>query len=404
VALAAAISAVLLGACGGDDAPSSDSVAPSTTSIVRQSSTAPAPVTAAPLSPEPPVTESTVTESTVAVEQPMAPERVAALRSILDAHDTGDEFVGAVVAVRDAAGATVTLTAGRPSLDESEDVDPTVAWNVGSVTKTFVAVVVLQLAEEGVLDLDVGIDAWFPGLPDAASITPRHLLQHTSGLAEYIDEPGLDMARDWDPMDLVAIAEMRGRLGTPGEKHAYSNTNYLLLGQMIERVTGNAWHVEVASRIGEPLGLQSTSPVEGDAQAPAHSLGVDGWTEVTDLTDPSIGGAAGALESTARDLLAFTDALAAGELLPPALQQQMETFVAAQDYSEYGVDHRYGLGVEFYATDEVSVTGHMGVGAGQSAFIGFDRRNGTSVAVQFNTDVPGPQAILAIELLTALAD
>jgi D-alanyl-D-alanine carboxypeptidase len=340
----------------------------------------------------------------------MSPGRVAEFQAILDAHDTGDEFVGAVVAVRDASGATVTLTAGRPTPTDQAAVDPAVAWNIGSATKTFVAVVVLQLVDEGLIDLDAGVEAWLPDLPDAAEITPRQLLQHTSGLAEYIDAPGLDTTRAWDPMDLVQIAEERGRVGLPGERHFYSNTNYLLLGELIEEVTGNAWETEVVSRVVDPLGMSSTRLLESGAQAPAHSLGAEGWIEVTDLTDPSIGGAAGALESTVSDLSAFIDALAAGELLSPELQQQMETFVAGQDYSEFGVEHGYGLGVESYATavgsftSEVSVIGHMGVGAGQSAFIGFDRSNGTSVAVQFNADIPGPQAILALELLTALAD
>jgi D-alanyl-D-alanine carboxypeptidase len=333
----------------------------------------------------------------------MAPARVAALQAILDAHDNGEEFVGAVVAVRDASGATVTLTAGRPSLDELAPVEPAVAWNIGSATKTFVAVVVLQLADEGLIDLDAGVEAWLPDLPDAAEITPRQLLQHTSGLAEYIDEPGLDTTRAWDPMELVEIAEARGRVGAPGERHFYSNTNYLLLGELIEQVTGTAWEAEVVSRVADPLGMSSTRLLESGSQAPAHSLGAEGWIEVTDLTDPSIGGAAGALESTVSDLSVFINALATGELLPLELQQQMETFVAGQDYSEFGVEHGYGLGVERYDTAEVSVIGHMGVGAGQSTFIGFDHRHGTSVAVQFNADVPGPQALLALELLTALA-
>jgi D-alanyl-D-alanine carboxypeptidase len=339
----------------------------------------------------------------------MAPARVAALQAILDAHDTGDEFVGAVVAVRDGSGATATLTAGAPTLADGGEVDSTVAWNIGSVTKTFLAVVVLQLADEGRIDLDAGVDAWLPDLADAADITPRQLLQHTSGLAEYLDAPGLDMTRTWDALDLVALAEPRGRLGVPGETHAYSNTNYLVLGEIVEQVTGNTWDAEVMSRVARPLGLSSVRLVESGDQARAHSLGAAGWVEVTDLTDPSIGGAAGGLQSTASDLLVFTDALAAGELLPAELREQMETFVVAQDYSQFGVDHRYGLGIELYDTvqgsftSEVSVIGHMGVGAGQSAFIGFDRSNDTSVVVQFNTDVPGPQAILALELLAALA-
>jgi D-alanyl-D-alanine carboxypeptidase len=410
VVFAGAIGYLALTACGtGDDSGTPDRAASSTTSIEPNSPTTSLPT--APTTPAPTtVPEPSAPEPTDPDSAQMAPARVAALQAILDAHDTGDQFVGAVVTVRDASGATATLTAGAPTLTDGAVVDPTVAWNIGSVTKTFLAVVVLQLADEGRIDLDTGIDPWLPSLADAADITPRQLLQHTSGLGEYLDAPDLDMTRAWNPLDLVAVAEQRGRVGAPGEKHAYSNTNYLVLGEIVERVTGNSWHAEVASRLAEPLGLTSIRPVESGDQAPAHSLGAAGWVEVTDLTDPSIGGAAGGLQSTASDLLVFTDALAEGELLPAELHEQMETFVAGQDYSQFGVEHRYGLGVESYDTvegaftSEVSVIGHMGVGAGQSAFIGFDRSNGTSVAVQFNADIPGPQAILALELLTALAD
>ena len=92
------------------------------------------------------------------------------------------------------------------------------AWNIGSVTKTFVAVVVLQLAQEGRIDLDAGIEGYLPDLPGADRITPRQLLQHTSGLAEYNDKPAVlnDAQRTWTPSELIAVAEAAGRVGEPG--------------------------------------------------------------------------------------------------------------------------------------------------------------------------------------------
>src|SRR3712207_9358011 len=95
------------------------------------------------------------------------------------------------------------------------------SWNIGSATKPFVAVVVLQLAEEGALDLDAGIDRFMPDLPGADRITPRQLLQHTSGLGEYIDEAPvrIDAQREWTPSELIAVAEAAGRAGTPGGPH-----------------------------------------------------------------------------------------------------------------------------------------------------------------------------------------
>ena len=174
-----------------------------------------------------------------------------------------------------------------------------------------------------------------------------------------------------------------------------------MLGEIIEQVTGHTWTAEVDTRIARPLGLAGTGPVT--SETPAHRS-VDGaWVDVTGLVDPSIGGAAGALRSNAGDLLRFARALASGELLPPGLQSEMETFGPGEDYRAFGVEHGYGLGLERYATADVVVLGHMGVGEGQSAFIGYDREHGTAVAVQFNADVPGPQAVLGVEVLTALA-
>ena len=112
------------------------------------------------------------------------------LHNILELHRVAGEFVGATIALRDADGTVTEAVAGTPTVDPaSGPVDPDVPWNIGSATKSFVAVVVLQLADEGRLDLDDGIDGYLPDLADAARITPRELLQHTSGLGEYLDQP-----------------------------------------------------------------------------------------------------------------------------------------------------------------------------------------------------------------------
>src|SRR3712207_1194826 len=121
------------------------------------------------------------------------------------------------------------------------------SWNIGSATKPFVAVVVLQLAEEGAIDLDAGIERFLPDLPGAERITPRQLLQHTSGLGEYLDQPAVrtDAQRAWTPAELIAVAEAAGRVGEPGGPYHYANTNYIVLGEIVEQVTGRSWADEV---------------------------------------------------------------------------------------------------------------------------------------------------------------
>ncbi len=360
----------------------------------------PAPTIAAPPPTAPPPTTPTPPTAVAA-----DPARQGQLREILDAHHTAGEFVGARIALRDPDGTITEATAGTPTLDPaSGPVDPTVAWNIGSATKTFVAVVVLQLAEEGRIDLDTGIDGYLPDLRAAHRITPRQLLNHTSGLGEYLDQPAVvnDPLRHWTPADLIAVAEAGGRVGEPGGPHRYSNTNYIILGEIIEQVTGNPWADEVHARIAEPLGMTHTSQIT-DTAASGYDM-IDGsFVDVTHNFDPSVGGAAGGLQSTNRDLLAFATALADGTLLPPESQAVMQTFLPAEDLSQFGIDHGYGLGLERYAMDGMTVIGHMGTGKVGSSYVGYDAERGTAVVVTTNTAIEGPAAIMAVEALTAIS-
>jgi D-alanyl-D-alanine carboxypeptidase len=405
-ATAVIIAGLLLAAtaCTSDD----DSAAPSapTTSSLLSTSPSPAPPSTT-LDPVPPSTSQAPAPSTSAMPPRPNPDRGrrALLRRVLASHRAAGEFVGARIAVLDLEGTVTEVTAGTPTLDPASDpVDREVAWNIGSATKTFVAVVVLQLADEGRVDLDAGIVRYLPDLPGAELITPRQLLQHTSGLGEYLDQPAVreHTARHWTAAELIAVAEAAGRVGEPGGPHHYSNTNYVVLGEIIEQVTGNSWADEVRTRIAEPLGMTDTGLVAGDP-ATGYQI-VDGsFVDVTLASDPSIGGAAGALQSTGQDLLRFAAGLRDGTLLSPRSQRAMRAFVPAEDLSQFGIDHGYGLGIERYALDAITVIGHMGTGETGSAYVGYDADRGTAIAVTTNTAVAGPQAIMAVEALLALA-
>jgi D-alanyl-D-alanine carboxypeptidase len=344
--------------------------------------------------------------STTSVASPTsdAPSTRSLLQHILKSHYAAHDFVGARIATLETDGTSTRATAGTTNVGHpSRPVDPDLPWNIGSVTKTFVGVVVLQLAEEGAIDLDAGIDSFMPDLPDADRITPRQLLQHTSGLAEYINEPAVtsDQQRHWSPSELIAVAEAAGRVGQPGGPFHYANTNYIILGEIIEDVTGNSWVDEVRTRIVEPLGLTGTRGMTDERPVGYKYVG-DALVESTSTCDPSVGGAAGALLSTTRDLLLFGKALTDGTLLSADSTAAMRTFVPGKDYSQFGIVHGYGLAFEQYATDAITVDGHMGIGEAQSAFLGFDVERGTVVAVQTNVAVGGPQAFMAFEALTAI--
>lgn len=348
-----------------------------------------------------------------AVSSAMAQDAGGASRSerrakrILERHLARREFPGAVVALRHPAGGSITVTAGVADLSrEPAPIAVNTPWIIGSTTKTFVAMVVLQLAQEEELDLDATLESLFPELPAASRITARQLLQHTSGVNEYLDADAVlrDARREWSARELIAVALSGGPVAEPGAGYHYANTNYLLLGELIERQTGRPWYAEVRSRILEPLGLRHTG-YAGEPSAlrlgTGHVIEHGEFVEATDRWHPSVGGAAGGMYSTTADLLAFTLALFEGNLLDAKRTAEMRTFIPGERYGH--VSHAYGLGLERYAAGNLTVLGHMGVGSAHGSFIGYDPASRAAVVVQINADTPGPAALIGAEVLAEVA-
>lgn len=206
--------------------------------------------------------------------------------------------------LRDPSGPTFTVTEGLADPDRGTTVDANTPWIIGIATKTFVAVVVLQLAEEGRLDLDAPIEDYFPDLPNAARITTRRLLQHTGGLNGYLhaDPVDRDPRPEWSAGELIAVAP--GPVGEPGAGYHHTNTDYLVLGEIVEKVTSRPRYAEARGRILDPLGLRRTG-YSGEPAGPSIGAGfvLDGgeFVEATDRWHPPLGGAAGGLYSTTAD-------------------------------------------------------------------------------------------------------
>ncbi len=406
-----AASFAVVGALLGVAACSSDDGDAAVVPVVSET-TAPPPTVPPPTPPpsptEPPPTVASTTAEPPTTPPPPAttvdPARQAQLEAILAQHQAAGEFVGARVALAEADGTVSEASFGSPTVDPaSGPIDPAVPWNIGSATKAFVAVVVLQLAEEGRIDLDGPVDRYAPYLAGGERITARQLLGHTSGLGEYGDQPAVlaDPLRQWTPAELVAVADAAGRVGEPGGPHRYSNTNYVVLGDVIEAVTGHPWADEVQARIAEPLGMSQTG-VGVAPYPPGFIVGDGSFVDATNSFDPSVGGAAGELFSTSRDLRKFAAALANGTLLDPESKAAMETFVPAEDLSQFGVDHGYGLGIERYITNGMTIIGHMGTGEIGSSYVGYDADTRATVAVTTNTAISGPAALIAVEALATL--
>ncbi|WP_424640057.1 serine hydrolase domain-containing protein [Embleya sp. AB8] len=283
-----------------------------------------------------------------------AATRPDAVQPGLNALVSADGMPAALASVKGRDGRTHTYTAGVGNLATGAPVPRDGQVRIGSNTKAFTAVVVLQLVAEGRIDLDAWVDTYLPGLVrgegiDGRRITVRQLLQQTSGLPNYT-EYDLQL-RNYKPLELVDIALRHPARFIPGEKWEYSNTNYVLAGLIVEKVTSRPIAKELERRIIKPLGLRHTYfPAPGDVTIrEPHPQGYDresASAPLRDITemDPSWTWAAGQLISTNSDLNRFyTALLSPGRLLPAAQLAQMRTTVPAE--STFGPGARYGLGL-----------------------------------------------------------
>jgi D-alanyl-D-alanine carboxypeptidase len=255
---------------------------------------------------------------------------------------------GAIALVRDGRR-SVRLVSGYEDLATRRPMRPRDRFRIGSVTKTFVATVVLQLAGEGRLALEDTVERWLPGLvPGGADMTIRQLLNHTSGLGDYADDAFVhgifdDRDRVWAPGELLALGASHGPVFAPGTGLAYSSTGYIALGLIVEAATGHALSTELRRRIFAPLHLRSTSLDAKPRIAGRHAHGYtryDGRRRPRDISviGQSFAWAAGAIVSNTDDLSRFYRALLRGRLLRGDLLAAMRTTVPA---AEQG----WGLGI-----------------------------------------------------------
>ncbi|MBD2099394.1 serine hydrolase [Leptolyngbya sp. FACHB-261] len=296
---------------------------------------------------------------------------------------------GATVAIINSDGRVWLGAAGLSDLAMKTRMQPQDRLQVASITKTFVATVVLQLVQEGKLRLDDPINRWLPtplvnDLPYGHQITIRQLLNHTSGIHDYTDPDTVfgknlvpNSRKSWQPQNLLTPIKGLNPYFAPGTvgKWRYSNSNYILLGLVVEAITSSTLETEIRRRVLEPLKLGDT--FFGNAEVIPGRLARGYWDieqqgGPTDLSDVNLSAywASGAMVSTAADLVRFTEALFGGELLKPDLLAQMTTFV---DTHEGG---GYGLGVSAIDTPWGKAWGHAGSLFGYEALMLYlpDRR------------------------------
>lgn len=309
-------------------------------------------------------------------------QRAVEIQSDLDGL-TRSGVVGSIATLDDGT-TTAVMTSGVPNRTNGDSIGKNDRVRIGSVTKTFTASLVLQLVAEGKVDLDAPIEQYLPGLlhgsdmdgsdmdgsgTDGSAITVRQLLQHRSGLPEFAGEPGADEwiaaneNRTLTPSAAVAIALGKPAQFVPGTSFVYTNTNYIVLGMLVESVTGRSYADELQSRILDPLDLEDTYlPAAGERDIRGDHLtgyqDLDGGLTDVSRTEPSIPWSAGAMVSTGTDLNTFWRALLDGQVVPAEQLAEMTTPQVATTEAE-GLGYGMGVGATELPCG-VTYTGHSG--------------------------------------------
>ncbi|WP_439656837.1 serine hydrolase domain-containing protein [Lentzea sp. HUAS TT2] len=266
-----------------------------------------------------------------------------------------------------------TRSTGTGKLHEQRPITAADHFRIGSQTKTFTAVVVLQLVDEGRAELDAPISRYLPGVVtgnyDGDVITVRQLLQHTSGLVRDVRDAKAGQGGVYALAELVRSAMDEPAQNAPGAAQNYSNVGYLVLGLLIERLTGRQAGDAITERIISPLGLTGTRfPAPGDRalRTPFLNGYLGGrlgrlffWTEATTTVELSFWSTAGAVESTLDDLQRFYRAVVGGRLVSPAALAEMKrTFGPADVYGLALVKVPLSCGVVAWGHNGALTTGH----------------------------------------------
>jgi len=275
----------------------------------------------------------------------------------------------------------------------------------GSIGKTYVSAVALLLLEEKRLDLDskisrwLGDDIWFQHLPNADQITLRMLMSHTSGVPDHVHDPEFlaevlaNTEKTWRPEELITYVQDKPPLHPAGAGWSYADTNYILVGMIIERVTGRKYYDVLTERVLKPYGLGDTLPsdqrvlpglvngytlAENQFQIPEEAS-IDGRC----FFHPQMEWTGGGLLSTSPDLARWAKLLYGGDVLKSNTQQQMLQGLLAP---RLGPGHKYGLGVILRSSELGPVHGHGGWFPGYVSIMAYYANLDLALAMQINHD------------------
>jgi D-alanyl-D-alanine carboxypeptidase len=340
----------------------------------------------------------------------------AELQRALDSLRIAGKFPGVTLGVALANGRMLALASGDSDTARHVAMRPSDRMLQGSVGKTYVAAVAMQLVGEGRLDLDakieryLGSEPWFGRLPNAHDITVRQLMRHTSGLVRYEFQPAATAAlranpyKEWTPEErLTYIFDSKPPFAA-GQGWEYSDTNYIVLGMIIERLLGEPYYAAARKRVLEPLGLRNTIPSDRRAlpgvvngyAGPKNDLGGYDASIANGLMaiNPQFEWTGGGMASTADDLARWAKLLYEGKAFPPALLPTMLDAVPAR----LGPNTSYGLGVIIRQTPAGPVWGHSGFFPGYATEMLYVPATKVAAAVQVNLSAPYPRGLAAFLL------
>lgn len=325
----------------------------------------------------------------------LAPDRHTNALALVERAVRTHDAPGIQVAVAGAEGPIWTAAVGHADEGRSQPLRVDDTFQIGSATKLFTAVMVLRLVDRGELSLDDTIGRWLPDMRDAERITIRMLLSHHAGQREVLRTTSvlvgatLSRRRVWDQARLVRRMGRRRLDGEPGARFEYSNTHYLVLGEILRLQTGRPAHVLFEEELFGPLGMTRTwlPPAPRPTDRPSIE-GIDRgmlpfgphWMDPSQTNWTTLAYAAGGAHSSARDLVRFYRALFGGQLVSTASLKQMRTFLADGPMPE-GSMNGYGLGLASYQLGDTEAWGHRG------GIMGYDATP---------LHVPGPQLFVVV--------
>lgn len=312
----------------------------------------------------------------------------AGLEAILAAHIERTGAPGAAAGVWIPGRGEWLQAKGVSNIETNAPLQVSDKIRIASITKTFVGTALLQLVDEGLLGLDDVLENYVPDVPHGDTATIRQVIGMTSGIFSYTEDEEFLAAYLQDPMmvfspgEAIDIARRHEPYFPPGAGFHYSDTNYILLGLILEQLTGVTAEEAITQRILAPLGLDDTSvPIDAAMPEPySHGYFRDDETgELRDVTlsNPALSWTAGAMISTLEDLRTWSEALAAGKLLSPEIEAER---VALTPLPAPAAHIGYGLGI----MDIAGFEGHNGGILGYSTFMVTRPEDGATIVTAVN--------------------